>query len=468
MVVPIEKSVLSLSQVREGNRDIRIDSRYFSQTALVSESLVAKNNPQYICDVAWGVRSFGAYSLTNQVEYEDQGIPFLRGSDYSGDFIDFAGVQRISARTHRMLYKSEIKPGMVLLSMSGSIGSIAVALESWNYPVNSNQDIAKILPKSVDPFYLAAFLGCKFGQAQIARLPVGSVQQHVFLWMIERIKIPRFSVGFEAAISGSCRMGYDAREMATRNLAVAEESLLEAIGLDGWQGYEPSNYTARWSDVFASQRMDARFFSPRIQHLLGILGSDGCFVGDVATLRRERFRADECSEFRYIEIGSIDGLGEAHSKSIRSEEAPSRAAWYARRGDIITSTIRPIRRLSASIDRTQDGHVCSSGLVVLEPNGVSSEVLFSYLRLPVVCELLDLYASASMYPAISHRHVIELPMPKINERLAACVTDNVRGSRFQNARSIGLLAVVKRAVEIAIEEGEDVAWTYLDHAGGNG
>ncbi|MGA7933059.1 MAG: hypothetical protein WCA35_05890 [Kovacikia sp.] len=82
-------------------------------------------------------------------------------------------------------------------------------------------------------------------------------------------------------------------------------------------------------------------------------------------------------------------------------EAPSRAQWIVRKDDVITSTVRPIRRLTALIERNQDGYVCSSGFAVFQPAKVQPEVLLVYLRLPIICEILDLHTTASMYPAIS-------------------------------------------------------------------
>jgi len=61
-------------------------------------------------------------------------------------------------------------------------------------------------------------------------------------------------------------------------------------------------------------------------------------------------------------------------------------------------------------------HVCSSGFVVLNPKAIAPEVLLTYLRLPIVCELMDLHTSASLYPTISERDILKLPIPKIPEK----------------------------------------------------
>ena len=462
----LEASILHTSDVLTDNRDRRLDSQYFQRAALAADQLILRHNPEPISALASEIKSFGAYALTNEFEYQSEGVPFLRGTNYSGNFINFSDVLRISDEAHHLLYKSEILPGMVLLSMSGSVGGVAVALESWSYPINSNQDIAKIVPSSVAPFYLASYLSSRYGQIQIERLPVGSVQQHIFLWMIERIKIPRFSSVLEARISQLAALAYNKHETVSQDFQHAQDILLDALGLADWTPPEPLAYTARATDVFASARIDARFFAPRIQALLDLLSVDERTVSDVAHPRREKFRPSSCTAFDYIEISDIDGSGAVTSIRLPSEDAPSRATWHVRAGDIITSTVRPIRRLSAQITSEQDGFVCSSGFVVLNPRDIAPEVLLTYLRLPVICELLDLYASASMYPAITDADIFNLPLPHIPDTVSAQVTQSVLVAKAAKADAANMLNAAKRAVEIAIEDGEPAAMAYLDQQEG--
>ncbi len=126
--------------------------------------------------------------------------------------------------------------------------------------------------------------------------------------------------------------------------------------------------------------------------------------------------------------------------------------------------MRPIRRLSALIEPPQDGFVCSSGFVVLEPQRVTPEVLLTYLRLPLICELMDLHTSASMYPAISESDLLNLPFAPPDQRTADAVKDSVVRSRAAKARAAALLDAAKRAVEIAIEQDEAAALRFLDAA----
>jgi hypothetical protein len=101
------------------------------------------------------------------------------------------------------------------------------------------------------------------------------------------------------------------------------------------------------------------------------------------------------------------------------------------------------------------------GFVVLNPTRVAPEVLLTYLRLPIICQLMDLHTSASLYPTISERDLLKLPIPKIPDNAAAQITAQVRQAHVARQQAQALLAKAKRAVEIAIEEGEDKGMALL-------
>lgn len=231
------------------------------------------------------------------------------------------------------------------------------------------------------------------------------------------------------------------------------------MGLESWVPPNPLTYTCLASEALSAERFDSEYFAPRVAQLLAKLSADGLTVADVAPARHENFKASlhEADTFDYIEISGLRSDGTANSETTPTDEAPSRARQKVHKGDIITSTVRPIRRLSAIVAPEQHGHVCSSGFVVLNPVGIAPEVLLTYLRLPIVCELMDLHTSASLYPAISERDLLKLPMPKIVDKVATVIITQVRQAHAARQEAQALLAKAKRAVEMAIEEGEKAA-----------
>ncbi len=233
--------------------------------------------------------------------------------------------------------------------------------------------------------------------------------------------------------------------------------------MEGWEPAEPLTYTCRASQALSAARIDAEYFAPRVAQLLARLSADGLTIEDVAPARHDGFDSAKhaADTFRYLEIGGLRADGTATSEEVPTDEAPSRASQLVRANDIITSTVRPIRRLSAIITPDQDGQVCSSGFVVLEPTAIAPEVLLTYLRLPVICELMDLHTSASLYPAISERDLLKLPIPLISAEAAEQIVASIRAAHTARHQAQSLLDRAKRAVELAIEQGEAAGMAHL-------
>ncbi len=279
---------------------------------------------------------------------------------------------------------------------------------------------------------------------------------------MDQLWVPRFSSKLEEAIVASAVDAQSQYSTASKIAEEAEVALTAALGLGDRQPQEPLTYTRRASEAFAAGRLDSQYFTPRVAELLARLGRDGRTVRDVAPPRQEKFAAVGTGNFRYIEISDVRNDGTAASEALPISEAPSRATSYVRAGDVLTSTVRPNRRLSALILPEQDGYVASSGFVVLTPQAVPAEVLLTYLRLPLFCELMDLHTSASLYPAISDKDLLALPFPTIPTKVGNTIVAAVRSAHTARQRAQALLAAAQRAVEIAMEDSEAGALAFLE------
>lgn len=460
----LEISILELSAVLTANRDKRLDSQYFGSVALAADQLIAHNNPEPLSRLASDIRSFGAYALTNEFEYQEEGIPFLRGTNYSGNFINFSDVLRISEGAHRLLHKSEVLPGMVLLSMSGSVGSVAVALENWAYPINSNQDIAKIIPKGVSPFYLASYLSSKFGQIQIDRLPVGSVQQHIFLWMIERLQIPRFTDLLEDRIAAIAAQAYLKNETVAHSFRQAEDTLMSALGLSGWRPPAPLAYSARAAEVFASGRIDAQYFRPLFAEVEARLQATGAAI-ELGSILSANARGRQ-------PLYQETGLPVVNSKHVRTHRVvlgdnrtavEKDAPLVIQTGDVLLNgtgvgTIGRAAPYLHQIPALPDNHV-----TVLRTDAVDPVYLSVFLNSPLGQWQIERHIKGSsgqieLYPGDIARIVVWDAPNDVQQSVRMAILSAFDEERWAN----DLLEVAKHAVEIAIEDGELAGMSYLD------
>jgi len=449
---------MALSDVLADNAVFRLDADYFGKNALMAvDRLVAHGS----------VRLSSVAKITDGIHeslpfIEDGPVKVLSAKHPKDNYINAFGFETIPQAYHDKNPRTSLQDGDVLISTVGTIGNAAVVTKDI-LPANSDRHVGIVrpFPGDVSPYFLSTFLTGKYGRVQSLREATGNVQLNLFISKIGQLLLPRFSSKFESRIASHVESAYEVRRRAAIYMMQAEESLGIALGLDALPPPPQLSYVRRSKDAFAAGRLDAEYFSPRFVELLRHLSIDGLSIGDVAPVRRERFVPKAIGSFSYIEISAIEADGTAFGDEIAQSEAPSRAAWHVQAGDVITSMVRPIRRLSALIAQDQAGSVCSSGFVVLNPTAIAGEVLLTYLRLSPVCELLDLHTSASLYPAISEQDLLTIPVPYVDDSMEATVVDCVRTAQASRRRAAELLDAAKRAVEIAIEESEASAVEYL-------
>lgn len=444
----------------ELERTWRLDAEFFQRRHLRLAERLEKHRLESVSRVA-SVSDGNHFSISDC--FVEEGIPYYRGQDVAGHFfIEQAAANAITREAFEQPFmkRSHLQQRDVLLSIIGTVGETSLVKTAREATCSCK--LAILRPHAISPEYLAAYLSSPVGKSLTERWKRGAVQTGLLLEDMDQIPVARFSGGLEDAIKSAVDTAFDSLENSRRLLQKAEQFLLHALGLDTWTPPEALSYVRTSREVFAAGRLDAQCFAPRVEQLLARLGRDGLRLSDVAPVRHERFEPTGSGDFDYIEIGSLGADGTAASESVPMAEAPSRATQHVRAGDVITSTVRPIRRLSDLIAPEQDGAVCSSGFVVLQPQGISGEVLLTYLRLPLVCELMDLHTSATMYPAISESDLLALPIPAIAPSVQAQVQDAVRQSAHARQRATRLLDAAKRAVELAIEESESAALRSLE------
>lgn len=448
-----------LSDVGHDNEVLRIDAEYFGK-----EVLAAMHRLQSIKAKALDELAYITDGIHTSLPFVEGGaVRVLSAKHPKDNYIASGPFECVTGEFHAQNPRTALRRNDVLISTVGTIGNAAVVTDDV-LPANSDRHVGiiRVRAEAPPPFFLSTFLVSRFGRIQSVRETTGNVQPNLFISKIGRLLIPRFTPDFELRIARQVEDAYRCRKQSVDLLADAEQTLLHALDLDTWTPPEALSYVRSSRDAFAAGRLDAQFFAPRVEQLLARLGRDGLRLGDVAPARHERFEPSGAGHFDYIEIGSLGADGTAATERVTMTEAPSRATQHVRNGDVITSTVRPIRRLSALITPNQDGAVCSSGFVVLQPRSISGEVLLTYLRLPLVCELMDLHTSATMYPAISESDLLALPIPAISSSVQTQIQEAVCRSAQARHRATLFLDAAKRAVEIAIEESESEAIKFLE------
>ncbi|MEH2354204.1 N-6 DNA methylase [Nostoc sp.] len=455
----LEATELSWNEVLDNNIYFRIDSEYYYKRFIEADKVTRRKSCQKISEVATVTDGeHGSPDID-----EDSGIIYLSGQNVKGNFLDLSDIQYCSKRLHNKNLRSSVKVGNVLISIVGTVGNASVVYEKFTGNTDRNVATIKNIDSTFSPYFVSTFLNSYYGKSQTERLSTGNVQPLLNLLQVKSILLPILEQEFQIEIQKVVQTAHDLKNRSSKFYQQAEDLLLWELGLKGWQPTEETVTVKSFAESFLScDRLDAEYYQPKQQKVMAIMGQSGLCIGDVVSLAKRKFQPEKQGTFNYIEIGNLSGEGFANSEVVAMEEAPSRAQWFVRTNDVITSTVRPIRRLSALIESEQNNYICSSGFAVLKPTKIEPEVLLVYLRSPIVCEILDLHTTASMYPAISAEDLLKIPITLPKESTRQKVTEKVRESRKAREQSKQLLEIAKTGVEGAIETDEATATTWIN------
>ena len=463
----LECSEVAFSYVQKSNDIFRFDSSFFQKKYLLHEEKLLSFPHTTVGKIGAEVKSFGAYSLNNEVEYVPNGVPFLRCLNIKDGFINHANLLFITPEAHKLLWKSEVLPDTFLMTMSGTIGNVAIADDSLKYPVNSNQDIAKIQFNSKYSNCVAlGFFMSHYGLYQIEREARGSVQQHVFLSQIETLRIPCFGDLLVNAIDHCVVKSLSLQKQSRLIYENAQQILEKYIGLSITQLTEASScisVESFYQSFCVTGRLDAEFYQEKYQaYETGVMSSPQGY----SYIKNEFLHIKEkCSReldvYKYVEIGDIDvGEGIATFNAVNTNSLPDNAKIMTRKDDILVSTVRPNRGAVAILE-DEDLLVSGAFTVLREAGDYPKEVLQVLLRTSMYRDWLLRFNVGTSYPVIKDEDVLNMPIPLLEDTVKQDIVNKVNKSASLRRQSKKSLEYAKQAVEMAIEQGENTALAWL-------
>src|SRR3989344_3588239 len=373
-------SIIQKSQL-EGAK--RLDAEYYQPEYLDLEKKLDSIETKTIDELSKSVVSFGAYSLTSYLEWQDSGVPYVNVGDIHEGYIDTSNIKHISEKVDEILRKSRVNNGQVLLTMAGTIGNAAVA---HNLPrsMNANQAIAKITPiDDISPYYLVAFLNSKYGQLQTQREIVSSVQANIFLGPIKRFRIPFFDKESMTKIESIYRHFLETLEHSQSLYSQAEKVLLEELGLKDFKAAEDLYSVVNFSNIKSANRIDAEYFQPKYEKIISVSRKHGGKALGELTMAKKGFEPgadayeDEGKLFIRVSSLSKHELLEKDQKYINKKLYEElRKEYEPKRGEILlTKDASP--GVAYVLDKSVEG-IISSGILRLK---LKEEVNPDYLAL---------------------------------------------------------------------------------------
>ena len=351
----------------------------------------------------------------------------------------------------------------------GTVGDITITPKDFS-PCIANRALAIIRNiKEVSPQYLFIYLITHNAFREIERLKIGGVQQRINLDALRKFDIPVLSNEFQKQIENITVLSYKKRSSSKQLYTKAETLLLDTLGLANFSpSTEKINIKSLKDSFGTTGRLDAEYYQKKYEGYLDHIFTyaDGWKkLGEVCNLKDINYHPINDNLYKYIELSDIDNFGGINSYTTETgEKLPSRARRKIQLGDVLISSIEGSLSSCAIVSQKTKTALCSTGFFVINSKYINAETLLVLFKCVLMQNVLKQMCSGTILTAINKADFLNVPLSLIDSTTQIKIATLIQESFLLKAESERLLEVAKRSVEIAIEQDEKAAMTFLQQA----
>ena len=478
--------------------DFRIESEYFEKRFLNLENSIDTIDNISFTKIASFVNG---RPYSSECFSENEGVRISKIGDVTnkkgGDFWGFVEFEEFEKQKGKLL-----KHGDILMTLTGDppdIGKVNYVFKptnsSWNQRVAKINVIDRQIIKSNESLY--AILSSEYSRRQLERYSKGIRQRNLGNESLERLLIPKFTMMFQKQLEDLINSRFSLLNDSKKTYQQAEQLLLQEIGL--------ANFTPRNSPPLEG------WIPSKVED--GVVNSppEGVWsqtkVGFNVKSFQESFgtsgRLD--AEYYQVKYDDIEDKIKAN-KTLTIKEvfdfytSPSPSGYQASGTKVVkTKNVRiPSVEFESITDYTENNALkIEKGDLLFASMGVGSLGRISYIHsineeatIDGTLKLLRskqsfydqyfevptlLYLTSKLGQEMIYKHVIgstgiisiskesiqNLCVPELTKNVRKKLTEKVLESIKLKKQSEHLLEVAKQAVEMAIEESEEVAMEWI-------
>lgn len=451
----------------ELERTLRIDSEFYSKSAIkVSDMLQSRSHDLLTTFV--NVSDGNHMGISDY--FIDEGVPYYRGQDAGAFFIENSNPICIDEKTFELpvMKRSHLKKGDVILSIVGTIGSLSLVYSDKSATCSCK--LAILRPKEgKNAELLATFLRGKYGQAQITRFTRGAVQKGLILEDMDQLVVPVFGDGIVEAIRNAIQSAYQIQEKANNCYREAQRTLVNSVGSISVPAESVSVRNISTS-FYTTGRLDAEYYQPKYDALFTALstiktkklgGAHGIVNIEKSIEPGSEVYVEDGIPFVRVSDVSKFEISEPEVK-LRNDILPNPEVLFPQKDTILLSKDGSVG-IAYKTESTMP--VITSGALLHLTVRNKAEVLPDYLTLVLNSPIVQLQAERDSNGAIIQHwkpsEIENVIIPVLDMDIQKEIATKVQESFALRKHSKQLLEYAKQAVEMAIEQGEDVAMEWL-------
>jgi restriction endonuclease S subunit len=464
----LEAVEMKLSEVLNDNDSFRFDSEFFKKKYLHEEC-----KRKDCLNIILGELSFitdGQHGY-HEVD-ENSNIHHLTAKNAKNWFSDTVGADKIAKWVDDSNQRSSLKERDIILSTRGSVGYCALVVSSV-LPANIDQDVARIAlldEKIISAEYLLTYLNSAYGKDWILRNSTGMVQQGLSLARVRMMPIPVLNTSFQEKINNIIKLAFHKIEQSKSLYTQAETLLLKTLGLDNFTSSTQSVNIKSFKDSFGTTgRLDAEYYQPKYDDIEGKINNyaNGCaefslFIKNFST--GYPYKSEDYIEVAGVALIRINNikkgfLDTSNVAYLPNEQISLSEKDIANEGDVLISMSGTIGN-SCVIPKSVKALI-NQRIMRITTQNYNPLVLMLLINSIVGEFQLEKVGTGGVQTNISSNDISKIIIPIFEEKIQIQIAELVQHSFALKKESEQLLERAKQAVELAIEQGEEVAMAYL-------
>lgn len=459
----ITYSIIQKSQL-EGA--YRLDAEYYQPEFLQAAELIKSKVHDRLGDIMTTLTDYhanGSYKILREnvtlLDISDYAL-MVRATDLeTQNFND--NVRYVSQHAYDFLKKTKMFGGEIIIDKIGNAGEVFL-MPNLNRPVSLGMNLFMFrLKENYDPVYVYIFLISKYGRLLVSQRITGTVPTSIDKESVRGILIPSTSKKVVQQVNSIIQNYEITLKDASDYYQQAENLLLEELGLKDFQVGEDLSFVVNLSDVKNAKRVDADYFQPKYQKLIGQTQKNNAkMLGDLVIMKKGFEPGSEAYQEEgklFIRVSSISkfGIEDKDQKYLGEDLYQKLKTDYEPKVGEILLTKDATPGIAYVLKEAVEG-IISGGIMRLKVSeGIDSEYLALCISSLIGQMQAERDAGGSIISHWKPEQIKNLLIPILPKDTQEKIAELVRRSHEARKKSKELLEEAKRTVEEMIEKGGD-------------
>lgn len=482
MLEGLEIKEIRFKNLHIDNDKFRIDDEFYLKKYLNAYHTIKSKPHKQIVNILEVLSDFSAngsyesiaanFTLLDEEDY----AYMVRSTDLEkSDFT--TNVKYVSEHSYNFLEKSKLFGGEILINKIGNPGRVYM-MPKLNKPVSLGMNLFMLRLSDKSNYkekYVWAFFNTEIGQNIIKRKVNGTAPLTIDKEAVRTLYLPLVSSDFQDIIDNTISNSETTLEKSKLAYLKAESILLGEVKFDSSQLNTEAINIKNFKESFGkSKRLDAEYYQIKYEQVIEkIITQRHDTLNSIVEISKSiepgsnHYSDEEGLPFYRVSDYNKFGLSKPDKELTNSFVADNK------------DLIEKLKPKKDTILFSKDGSVGTAYLLRNDLDGITSgailhlqvkntkEILPEYLTLALNSKLVQMQAERDAGGSIilhwRKEEIEQVVVPIIDFKKQEQIAELVEESFKLKAESVRLLEVAKKAVEMAIEESEDVALQYLSN-----